>query len=249
MLHGLWKLTWLEIKIFLREPLGAFGSILFPVLLLLVVRRFVRGPLPPASSLATAFVRVGLPILAAVLIPLTEVLSLVTIISIYREGGILKRLRATPLRPPTILTAHVLVKLVLTVLTLALLVLVGKRYYPVKIDVPVLGFAAALLISTWSILSVGFLIASIVPTARFAQPIGAAILYPMLALSGLLVPLKALPRPLQTVAHVLPLTYAVSLLQGVWKGEAWSAHSGDIAALIIVFAVCTTLSAKVFRWE
>jgi ABC-2 type transport system permease protein len=34
MLRGLWKLTWLEIKIFLREPLGAFGSILFPVLVL-----------------------------------------------------------------------------------------------------------------------------------------------------------------------------------------------------------------------
>jgi tetratricopeptide (TPR) repeat protein len=46
-----------------------------------------------------------------------------------------------------------------------------------------------LLLSTWSILSIGFLIASIVPTARFAQPIGAAILYPMLALCGLFAPL------------------------------------------------------------
>ena len=27
MLRGLWKLTWLEIKIFLREPLGALGTI------------------------------------------------------------------------------------------------------------------------------------------------------------------------------------------------------------------------------
>ena len=31
MLRGLWKLTWLEIKIFLREPLGAIGSIVIPV--------------------------------------------------------------------------------------------------------------------------------------------------------------------------------------------------------------------------
>jgi ABC-2 type transport system permease protein len=51
----------------------------------------------------------GLPVLAAVLIAISAVLSLVNIISIYREGGILKRLRATPLRPQTILTAHVLV--------------------------------------------------------------------------------------------------------------------------------------------
>ena len=27
MLRGLWKLTWLEIKIFLREPLGVVGVI------------------------------------------------------------------------------------------------------------------------------------------------------------------------------------------------------------------------------
>ena len=249
MLHGLWKLTWLEIKIFLREPLGAFGSILLPVLVFVVVGRFVGGRLPPSGIAATAFVRVGLPVFVSVLIALSGVLSLVTIISIYREGGILKRLRATPLRPQTILTAHVLVKLVLTAVTMALTVLAGKRYYPINIEVPIFGFTMALLISTWSILSIGFLIASIVPTARFAQPIGAAILYPMIGLCGLFVPLQSLPPALQAVARVLPLTYAVSLLQGIWKGEAWSAHMGDVAALVAIFVICTAVSTKVFRWE
>ena len=188
-------------------------------------------------------------VLGAVLVLISSVLSLVTIISIYREGGILKRLRATPLRPHTILTAHVLVKLALTVVTLALMMLAGKRYYPVNVHIPVFGFTMALLLSTWSILSIGFLIASLVPTARFAQPIGAVILYPMLGLCGLFVPLQALPPALQTVSRVLPLTYAVSLLQGIWQGEAWSAHLGDVAGLVVVFVICTALSAKVFRWE
>jgi ABC-2 type transport system permease protein len=110
-------------------------------------------------------------------------------------------------------------------------------------------FTIALLISTWSILSIGFLIASIVPTARFAQPIGAIILYPMIALSGLFVPIEALPPVLRAVARVLPLTYAVHLLRGIWNGDVWSAHLGDLAALAVVFVVCTALSAKVFRWE
>jgi ABC-2 type transport system permease protein len=249
MLRGLWKLTWLEIKIFLREPLGAFGSIIFPVLVFVVVGRLLGGGRMPSAMAASGFVRVGLPVFVSVLIALNGVLSLVTIISIYREGGILKRLRATPLRPQTILTAHVLVKLALTLVTMVLMVAAGKRYYPIHVGVPVFGFAMALLISTWSILSIGFLIASIVPTARFAQPIGAAILYPMLGLCGLFVPLQSLPPALQVVARVLPLTYAVSLLQGIWKGEAWSAHIGDVAALVVVFAICTALSAKVFRWE
>src|SRR5258708_31411388 len=147
MLHGLWKLPWLEIKIFLGEPLGAFGSIILPVLVFVVVGRFMGGRLPPREIANAEFVRVGLPVFVSVLIVLSGVLSLVTIISIYREGGILKRLRATPLRPQTILTAHVLVKLVLTAVTMALTVLAGKRYYPVHTHFPVSGVTIALLIT------------------------------------------------------------------------------------------------------
>jgi ABC-2 type transport system permease protein len=249
MLRGLWKLTWIEIKIFLREPLGAFGTIGIPVLVFLVAGRVVGRRLPPAALAASSFIGVGLPVLASVLIAVSAVVSLVTIISIYREGGILKRLRATPLRPQTILTAHVIVKLLLTAATLALMVLAGKRYYPVGIHVPFFGFTIALVISTCSILSIGFLIASIVPTARFAQPISVVIMYPMIAVSGLFAPVDSLPPVLQAVARVVPLTYTVSLLEGIWKGDPWRAHAGDIAALAAVFIVCTALSARVFRWE
>jgi len=249
MFRGLWKLTWLEIKIFLREPMGAIGSIAIPVLSFLVVGRFLGGRFPQNALAASSFLRVGFPVFISVMIALSGVLSLVTIISIYREGGILRRLRATPLRPQTILTAHVLVKLALTLASLALMVLAGKRYYPLSMSIPVFGFAMALLISTWSILSIGFVIASIVPTARFAQPIGGIVLYPMLGLCGLFVPLESLPPKLHAVARLIPLTYAVSLLEGIWKGESWWAHRGDVAALVLIFVVCTALSAKVFRWE
>ena len=249
MLRGLRKLTWIEIKIFLREPLGAFGTIGFPVLVFLVVGRIAGRRLTPPSLAGSSFIRVGLPVLTSLLIVISAVLSLVTIISIYREGGILKRLRATPLRPQTILTAHVIVKLILTAATLALMVLAGKRYYPAGVHAPLFSFTIALLISTWSILSIGFLIASIVPTARFAQPIGAVILYPMIAVSGLFVPIESLPPAVHALARLLPLTYAVPLLQGIWNGDAWSAHMGDVVALAVVFVVCTALSAKVFRWE
>jgi ABC-2 type transport system permease protein len=249
VLRGLLKLTWLEIKIFMREPLGAAGTIVIPVVVFIGLGRLAGRTLSPESITGSALVRVTLPVFAAILIALSAVISLVTIISIYREGGILKRLRATPLRPETILTAHVVVKLLLTAMTLALLVLAGKRYYPTGVTVSVVSVTIALLITTWSILSIGFLIASIVPTARFAQPIGAAILYPMVALSGLFVPIASMPPGMQIIARLMPLTYAVSLLRGIWQGEAWSAHVGDVAALVVVFAVCVAVSSKVFRWE
>jgi ABC-2 type transport system permease protein len=249
VLRGLLKLTWLEIKIFMREPMGAAGTIVIPVVVFIGLGSFAGRTLSPESMTGSALVRVTLPVFAVILIALSAVISLVTIISIYREGGILKRLRATPLRPETILTAHVVVKLLLTAMTLALLVLAGKRYYPTGVTVSVVSVTTALLITTWSILSIGFLIASIVPTARFAQPIGAAILYPMVALSGLFVPIASMPPGMQIIARLMPLTYAVSLLRGIWQGEAWSAHVGDVAALVVVFAVCVAVSSKVFRWE
>src|SRR5512145_2406086 len=125
MLRGLWKLTWLEIKIFVREPLGVIGTVGIPVLIFVVLSRMFGGRL---DSLAhePRVVSADLPILASLFIVASAVLSLVTIMAIYRESGILKRLRATPLRPQTILTAHVLVKLLLTAVTLALMVLAGR---------------------------------------------------------------------------------------------------------------------------
>lgn len=249
MLKGLWKLTWLEIKIFIREPLGFVGNVAMPVVVFIGMGRLFSGGTSQARLEAAGALGVDVPVLGALVIAISAVLSLVTIISIYREGGILKRLRATPLRPMTILTAHVLVKLLLTALTLALMGLAGKRYYPIALHVPLVSFALALLVTTVSVLAMGFVIASLVPTARFAQPIGGLLIYPMIGLSGLFLPLEKLPPALHAVARVLPLTYAVSFLKGILQGDGWWAHAEDLGALALVFAVCTAISTRVFRWE
>ena len=249
MIRALWKLTWLEIKIFAREPMGVFGTIGIPVLVFIVMTRLLGASMPstprqpgwPGSSF--------LPVLTSILIALSAVTSLITIVSIYREGGILKRLRATPLPPVVILSAHVLVKLIFTAITLIAMLLAGRRYFPPDAHIPVASFAAALLFTTWAILSIGFVIASIVPTARFAQPIATFIVYPLLGVSGLFYPIERLPPALQMLSKVSPLTYAVSLLDGIWKNESWLAHGTDVAALVLTFAVCTAVSSKVFRWE
>ena len=248
-MRGLLQLTWLEIKIFFREPLGALGTVFMPVLVFILLGKFGSRIAPNSAFTDSSVFKVDVPVFAAILISLNAVLSLVAIIAIYREGGILKRLRATPLRATTILSAHVLVKLLLTAATLALTIAAGRRYYPIGTDVPVVSFGIALVIATWSTLSIGFVIASIIPTARFAQPVGAAILYPMLALSGLFVPTSVMSPTLQKISSMLPLTYAVSLLRGIWAGEAWTAHLGDIAALVLVFAIGMAIASRIFKWE
>jgi ABC-2 type transport system permease protein len=247
LLRGFWKLTWVEAKIFAREPMGFIGALVVPVVVFIVLGRVFGLGKPRATP------QLDLPfnpaILAAVTIAIGGVQSLVAIMAIYREGGILKRLRATPLSPVTILGAHVVVKLGFTVCSLGLLVFAGKRLFPGVMQVNVFSFTMAVLLSTLGILSLGFLIASLVPTARFAQPIGAVVLYPMLAVSGLFFPLSRLPIALQAVAYLLPTTHAVALLQGVWDGSGWAAHWVNAAALFALFLAYSALATRVFRWE
>lgn len=253
MLKGFWKLTWVEIKVFLREPMGVFGTLGVPVIVFVLMGRS-SGPRGGGGDVVAAggddvLPPFNLPILAALIVAVGAVVSLVAIMAIYREGGILKRLRSTPLSPTTILGAHVVVKLLFTAIALALLVLAGRRFLPGAMDVELASFSAAFLLSTLSILSTGFVIASIVPTARFAQPIGVGLFYPMIAVSGLFFPVAQMPEALRVVAYCLPTTHAVALMQGVWDGVGWAGQWPHVAALLTIFVVCCALASKVFRWE
>jgi len=247
--RGLAALTWLEIKIFIREPLGVIGSVFVPLFVFLVIGRTFGAQMTGADRGARGLVGVNLAVFAALLISISAVLSLVTIIAIYREGGILKRLRATPLRPLTILTAHVLVKLLFTAVTVTLMTFLGKRYLPVDIPIPWVAFTAATLAGTLSILSLGFVLASVAPTARFAQPIGTIVLYPMIGISGLFMPVEDMHGFVRVFARLTPASYAVSLMKGAWYGDSWLQHLPDLAGLAVIFAVCTAISVRVFRWE
>jgi len=246
-LRGFWKLSWVETKIFAREPMGFFATLFMPLVLFVILgRTFGTGTRPATADIGFSF---NAAILAAVVIAINAVQSLMAIIAIYREGGILKRLRATPLSPVTILGAHVVVKLAFTAASTALLIAAGRRMFPGVMQVNVLSFALAVLLSTLSILSLGFVLASLVPTSRFAQPLGAVVLYPMLAISGLFYPVALLPQWLRIIAATLPTTHAVTLMQGVWDGSGWGAHWISAVALVLLFAVYTGLSTRVFRWE
>ena len=83
---------------------------------------------------------------------------------------------------------------------MAAMVVAGRRYFAIGPEVPLVSFTVALLLSTLSMMSMGFIVASLVPTARFAQPIGAIIFYPMIGLCGLFVPIASFP-PAMRASH------------------------------------------------
>jgi ABC-2 type transport system permease protein len=247
-MRGLLKLTWLEIRIFVREPLGFVAAVGVPLALFLVLGRSL-GSSADHSARTTQFLVQDLPLFVSIFISINAALSLIAVISIYREGGILKRLRATPLRPAVILGAHVLVKLFFTGLSLVLLILAGRRFYPVPLHAHVAEFALAVVVTTVAILCMGFVVASWVGSARFAQLIGSVVFYPMLVVSGMFMPLSSMPRPLVVLGNVLPMSHAVALLRGAWVGAGWLVLLPHLGALALTTAICLALTTRVFRWE
>lgn len=248
MLKGFLKLSWIETKIFLREPMGVIGSLVLPVVLFIFVGRALRIT-PQGGGIPVSRLPFNIAILTSMLIALGAVQSLVAIMAIYREGGILKRLRATPLSPVTILGSHVMVKLGFTLAAMVLMILAGRRILPGAMPEHGVSFVAAVMLSTTSILSFGFVMASLVRSARFAQALGAALTYVMLALSGVFFSVDRLPRWLQMVAHALPTTHAATLMRAIWSGEGWGQQLVTAAALTAIFAACIAFAMRWFRWE
>ena len=60
----------------------------------------------------------------------------------------------------------------------------------------------------------------------------------MLAISGMLVPLAAMPRPWPQIGAVLPMSHAVALLRGAWAGRSWLALGPHLGALALTIAIC-----------
>ena len=58
-----------------------------------------------------------------------------------------------------------------------------------------------------------------------------------------------LPSFLKTFSQILPLTHAISLLQGLWIGGHLWEYPIQIAILCGVMVAGFVVAAKCFRWE
>jgi len=246
-MRGLWKLTRTEMKLFLREPMATFFTLVFPTMcLLLLGSMFGNKPVKQFGGLG--FVDTMVPGYTAMIIATSGLLSLCTSIASYREKGILRRLRATPLQPQAILTAQVAVLFLMAVLGMALLIILGKLIYGLHIPRNPLPLLPAFLLCAMSVFAVGFVLASVLPTARTAEITAMALFFPMIFLSGAVIP-QALPETVRRISQILPLTHGVTLLRGLWAGGTWCEHLKEVCVLSGVFVVGVIVSAKTFRWE
>jgi ABC-2 type transport system permease protein len=247
-MKSLIKMTWMEAKLFFREPVAAFFTLAFPMMLLFIFGS-IYGNEPSEYFNGYGSVDVSIPAYTAMIIATTGLTGLTITISTYRERGILRRLQTTPINPLSILVAQVVGLFLMTTLGMILLVAAGRLIYHMRFDGNVLSVLGGFTLSSLSFFSLGFIIAGLMPTARAAQIVSMVLLYPMLFLSGAGMPRELLPDTIINISTFLPLTYVVNLLRGLWIGESWSLHTTNILVLAGIMVVSVLVSIRTFRWE
>lgn len=247
-MKSLLKMTWMEFKLFLREPVSAFFTLVFPLMMLFLFGS-IYGNEPSQYFNGRGTIDISIPAYTAMIIATSGLMSITITMAAYRENGVLRRLRTTPISPFIILAAQVIVVFAMTLLGMLLLIIAGKLVYNVKFEGDALSVFGGFVLSSLSFFGLGFILAGVMPTARTAQIVGMVFLYPMLFLSGAGFPKELLPEAIKKISVFLPLTYVVNLLRGLWIGEAWSAHLLDVGILVGMLILGVIVSAKTFRWE
>jgi ABC-2 type transport system permease protein len=242
------KMTWMEGKLFLREPVGAFFTLIFPLIMLFIFG-IIYSNIPSAYPSGAGSIDALIPNFSAMVIGMTGLMSLTITMATYRENGILRRLRTTPVSPLVVMAAQVVVVFTMTGLGMLLLVIAGKLFYHVRFEGNAFSMLAGFILSSLSFFGIGFILAGIMPTARTAQVVAMVLLYPMLIFSGAAWPREMMPAAIQKVSAFIPLTYVVNLLSGLWSGEPWGKHLLDVGVLVVMLLLGIIVSVKTFRWE
>lgn len=240
------KMTWTELKLTLREPMGSFFTLIFPVMLL-VLFGSIFGNEPSSFLGGYGQVDLSVPGYIGMIIGTVGMLGIPITLSNYREQGILRRYRATPIRPGVVLWSQVAVNVLMTLLGIGLLVLVAVLFYDLRIPSATFAVIPAIFIAGFSFFAVGFVMAGLMPTPRTAQAVGMALFYPMLFLSGAAMPRNIMPESVQRIADFLPLTHVVKLLEDLWLHGDWNWVS--LAVVVGMLVIGLPISSRTFRWE
>ena len=247
-MKSLLKLTWMETKLFMREPIGAFFTLVFPLMMLFLFGSiFGNQPSPDLGGLGT--VDILIPALTAMIIATSGLMVITITLSTYRDNGILRRLRTTPISPLVVLVAQVIMVFAMTALGMLLLVIAGKLVFHVSFSGNIFSLIGGFILCSLSFFGIGFILASTMPNARAAQIAALMLLYPMVYLSGAAMPRALLPETIQKISNFLPLTYVVNLMGGLWINESWGNHLLDVGVLLGVLLLGILISVKMFRWE
>ena len=168
----------------------------------------------------------------------------------WREQGILRRFRLSPVSALNMILSSILANLLLLSPTVILELFLARFIYHVTDFGNLFSVLVMALVGISAFASLGLIVASVTNTMQETQIINQLLWFALLFLSGATVPLTTLPRVAQRVALFLPATYLVNGLQRAMVEPANVLSLGTNITCLLVWAILSiSLSTLMFRWE
>lgn len=236
----------MQFILFTRDFFSFFFTLLFPVLMLLLFGG-IFGNTPVYEGADFNMMDVSVPAYAVMVIGVTGLMSLPLTVSGYMEKKIYKRFDATPVGKKSIMLAQVIVNFFMTLIGISVLLIVGKLLYNIKINGGFISICISMLFSIAAMFSVGFLFTSIGQDSKSTTMLCYVFYFVMLFLSGATMPDMMFPDTVKKISALLPMSYAVDLMQGVFAGGGLGMYKNELLILGAVTAICTALGAFMYR--
>ena len=243
-MRTLGRLTLVEMKLFIREPITMFFTFALPLLFLFVMGgvfgKMTNGGAGDFHGLsAMAFYT---PAYIALVLTSVGVVGLPGHLTGYRERGVLRRFRASSLSIWRIFAAQGLVSLATAAIGGILILIAGVFVFHVSLPQNPFFVILAFLVSALTFISLGLLLGAVLPTSRAAQGVGLVLFFVMLILGGAGPPPEAMTHLMRVVGDFTPMQHAVTLLQNAWQGLGWNwMEFGIMAGILIVSLTAATL--------
>ncbi len=242
------KVVTVELKLISRDFLTLFFALAFPVMILLLFGT-MYGNEPSEFNDGFGAVDASVPGYICMIIAVTGIMTLPLTLAQYRDRKILKRFMITPVKPMEILLSQLAANTITTFAGMILLLICAKIVFNLHFFGNVLQAIAAFILILLSIFSIGLFIASVSKNAKAATAIAYIIYFPMLFLSGATMPLQMMPESLISISKIIPLTYGVELMKGIWLGSSIADYTTQVLVLGGILLLFATLSVKLFKWE
>ncbi|MBI4060153.1 MAG: ABC transporter permease [Elusimicrobia bacterium] len=168
----------------------------------------------------------------------------------YRKNGVLKRLKATPLRAAEFLSAQVVSRLLLIMAVFAVVYHGSDYFLRFQREGSLLDLYLIFALGSACLISLGLLVAARVTSEEFAGGMLNMLSWPMMFLSGVWFSLEGAPKPLRLLADMMPLTHLIDAARAVMtEGATLSQVAPHLWILGGMTALFLTLGAWTFRWE
>jgi ABC-2 type transport system permease protein len=202
------------------------------------------------SSEDISYIDFFIPGILAMSLMNSGVIGLSTAFVIYRERGILRRIKVTPFPITSFVLARVLSQVLVAIGQSLILIALGWALFGLVIRGNPLLILGVIILGSLAFLAIGFAISGFARNAETAASYANLITFPMLFLSGVFFPIDSAPSWLQPITKVLPLSYLVhGLRETMTRGRGIDAIWVDIVVLIATFAVAMAFAIRFFRWD